>query len=474
VSRQEKILVICNSNAAVDSLMLKCTNIPALSGRMIRCGFRGFVSEEIIKRGLFAEGDLQSHLVDSSGNRTGINSNTDDRAVQDQIRSKQVIFTTIHFASKIKGKSKDDSYWNFDVVLLGEAAQIEDASIFNVLARCPSLKRAILVGDPKQIQPYVPDSVRIQGYGKSSMERMMENCELLKSKSNSSAVPFIMLEIQHRMAPILRRCVSHLYYDGRLRDDNVVLQRGPADKVKLQPLLVVNLTGTKMDFNMLHQSYENLEEAMVVKVIYDFLLCSEFDGVLPEDVGELAAKDICILTPFSRHKDILRMCVCGIEEESLNCYSGQTIGNSSSPTKKPKTINGFQDDVPSNVATIAESIDTVDKFQGGDRKVVIISTCVDQKPLRAADNHFICSACSRAQHLLIVVGNFSEGLAVNNDWKHIWSEAKQNGSVIDHAVTCCDEQEFLSKDDQPPPNIHEDELRDKLRDLLERPSQRRR
>jgi hypothetical protein len=469
--------VLCNANVAVDALMLKCTMIDSLQGRLLRCGFKKYVSDEIVNMGLFAEGDLASKRLDSYGNPPGSNSNTSDLLVQDQIRSKQIIFTTIHFASKEKGRSEDAGYWDFSALVLDEAAQIEDSRLLIVLARCHSLKKMILVGDPKQLQPYVSNSLRDQGYGKSSMERLMESSSsssFATGQVADASTPYVMLEVQHRLAPSLRQIVSHLYYNNRLQDAPVVLQRGPVKTVKLQPLLVVNVVGATKTFSRLHQSYENKGEAMVVKAIHNFLLGSEFDVALSEDVGELTCKDVCILTPYNRHKDRLRMLICDLEDEDLDRYAGQTYGNTdlASPTKS-QALYGTQDQVSEDWAAIAENIDTVDKFQGSERKVVIISTCVDCNPLRAADPHFINVASSRAQHLLVVVGNFSHALASNDDWRYIWQQAREHGSYIEHQVTETLESVPGEETQQKIIDIHEKAFVRKLRDLMERPSQRR-
>ena len=92
-----------------------------------------------------------------------------------------MVFSTIHFASKEKGSATtaSESYWNFDTVVLDEAAQMEDSHLFTALARCSSLKKMILVGNPMQLQPYVSNSLRQQGYGKSTLERLMTNSDAL-------------------------------------------------------------------------------------------------------------------------------------------------------------------------------------------------------------------------------------------------------------------------------------------------------
>ena len=93
---------------------------------------------------MYADGEINS-IQDRYGNTAGANSNTIDGTVQAQIRSAQVIFTTIHFASKEKGRSlSNDSYWNFNTLVLDEAAQVEDAKLMIVLGRCSSLNKIIL------------------------------------------------------------------------------------------------------------------------------------------------------------------------------------------------------------------------------------------------------------------------------------------------------------------------------------------
>jgi hypothetical protein len=460
VSRNEKVLVVCNANIAVDALLLKCAEIQSLKGKLLRCGFKANVSDEVVERGFYAEGNSFSAALDHYGNLPGSNSNAGDAGVQSQIRLKQVLFTTIHYASKEKTKSGCQSYWAFDTLVLDEAAQLEDSKLFIVLARCPSLKKIILVGDPKQIQPYVSDSLRQQGHGKSTMERLMDST----TRVHDDDAPYIMLEKQFRMAPPLRAVVSELFYDGRLEDGACVQTRGPVSSVSLKPVLVVNVTGSKERYSRLCHSYENESEAAVVKEIYDFIFSSDFNNgkVLPERVGK---KDVCILTPFNSHKDRLRSMICGVDEEDANAYSGHIYGRGIfSPVKKSQALFGTQDEVNQDVEAQVENIDTVDKFQGTERKVVIISTCVDKKPRRAADPHFINVACSRAQHLLVIVGNFSVGLASDPNWSFVRTCAQESGSYLEHEV---------QQNSQGGYDIDAHALRFKLQGLLERPKKKR-
>ena len=120
---------------------------------MKRLGFKDKVSEEIINLDLYAEGNEFTMRLDQYGNTPGVNSNSADAQVQTQIRSSRIVFTTIHYASKEKQKSSETEYWNFNTLILDEAAQIEDSKLFIMLARCPSIKKMILVGDPNSYSP---------------------------------------------------------------------------------------------------------------------------------------------------------------------------------------------------------------------------------------------------------------------------------------------------------------------------------
>jgi hypothetical protein len=57
VARNEKILVLCNSNVAVDALLLKAAAIPSLKSRILRCGFKENVSDAVVNMGVYAEGN---------------------------------------------------------------------------------------------------------------------------------------------------------------------------------------------------------------------------------------------------------------------------------------------------------------------------------------------------------------------------------------------------------------------------------
>ena len=304
---------------------------------------------------------------------------------------------------------------------------------------------------------------------------MFLECHMIGVSPQPSPPPINTVQ-QFRMAPTLCSLVSRLYYDDRLKDNEGVVNNGPVTEGYLKPLLLINVTGTTMEYNRGHNSFENKAEAEVVKVVYEFL----FSSKLQLGDEDLTSKDVCVLTPYNRHKDILRKSICNIEEDALDSYAGLTYsstpqtpvkrGNTKAYTplrspKKAQAILGTQEEVDPDIAAKVENIDTVDKFQGSERKAVIISTCADKKPNphRESDPHFINVACSRAKHLLVIIGNFTVRLASNGDWQEVKSHAKDHGCYIEHEVTKLSDHLY---------NINEDSLVGKLEELVGRPTKR--
>ena len=101
------------------------------------------------------------------------------------------------------------------------------------------------------------------------------NAKLQSIENSNELAPFVMLECQFRMAPLLRSIASKLFYGSRLEDADVVNGRGPIESVALTPLVVIDLKGTTMSFSKLHQSYANHGDAFIVKELYNWLFSSK-------------------------------------------------------------------------------------------------------------------------------------------------------------------------------------------------------
>eukprot|EP00548_Thalassiothrix_antarctica_P010592 CAMPEP_0194163604 /NCGR_PEP_ID=MMETSP0152-20130528/80135_1 /TAXON_ID=1049557 /ORGANISM="Thalassiothrix antarctica, Strain L6-D1" /LENGTH=616 /DNA_ID=CAMNT_0038873615 /DNA_START=128 /DNA_END=1978 /DNA_ORIENTATION=+ len=413
LNRGEQVLVLCNSNAAVDSIFEKVIgdnpklgNNSDLKKKCIRMGYKAKVSKIVKQNGCFEEMDSVALSKMESG-------------------AASVLFTTLYKASSLHdnqvfcGKRVDNEPGiGFTTLIIDEAGQIEDSKLFIMLARMPSLKKVILVGDYKQLQPYVTEGVRSQGYGISTLERLVS-----RSSDMYPAVHYVMLEVQHRCPSTVRGLVSKLFYEDKLVDGANITKTWNSDsgpgrlmtpgRKRLPSIMVFDLSFGDADFNRFQRSMENLTEADVTKLIYDFTLdyVRKCDG---ENTLPIVSRDICILAPYNRHKNRLRTVIAGIPESDWHKFENMReasldFGKEGSSVDE-KTIQ-------------ARNIDTVDKFQGSEREVVIINSVLSSASAsegRGADPHFLNVACSRSKGMLVLVGHISILAGVESKKKNKW------------------------------------------------------
>ncbi|CAD7923933.1 unnamed protein product [Amoebophrya sp. A120] len=435
IARGGRVLVLCNSNVAVDAIAEKVVededrpmlDYKSAKQHCIRAGYEKKCSKKVLQAGWFRAGFLAEI---SSG-------------------AKSVVFTTLHHAS-----TKPDEFVQakFDTLILDEAGQVEDLKLFILSQKIPTLQKAILVGDHKQLQPYVSEGIREQGYGVSTMERLIASPSKSNSKSateeqvapkdgtsssSRKAVDFVMLEEQHRMPPAVREVVSQNFYDNKLLDGPNIRDKFFTKESGYQQLfaqtkptvVAFDLNFGAADFNMAQRSLENFQEAEITSFIYKGLLQKPYfdDGScqLP-----LTTKDICVLSPYNRHKNRLRTVLAGIPETEWAKWENMDMDTLMDTEIDEKTA-------------AVRNIDTVDKFQGSERQVVIINTVTGmqrarqdstQQTKRACDPHFINVAMSRCKSVLFLVGKLSELGGIKDDrnascWNPIVKMLEKSGSA---------------------------------------------
>jgi hypothetical protein len=248
LERKENVLVLCNSNAAIDSIfeklldsadMVSPNTSPALLKNLsLRVGYKTLVSNRVVQSGCYCEKMEHCTPLIARG-------------------EKRVLFTTFYGACKEAeqdhGQKPFSKTWN--TIVLDEAGQVEESRVFQLLSLIPSVKKLILVGDHKQLQPYVSEGVRAQGYGRSMLERLIEGGEKgagagdldaagarpspsarggdPRSFTSFSEWPYVMLRAQHRMPPPVRQVVSKLFYSSKLQDGQNVAA-GKVERTRLE------------------------------------------------------------------------------------------------------------------------------------------------------------------------------------------------------------------------------------------------
>lgn len=242
-----------------------------------------------------------------------------------------------------------------DYLFIDEAGQVATA---NVVGMANATKNIILVGDQMQLgQP-------IQGThpGEAGLS-VLEF--LLGDHSTIPAERGIFLNQTHRMCPSICQFISAAFYDGRLRAHEITTKR----RLNLQDSDLTN-DGIIM-IPAKHQgcSQKSIEEGEIIRIHYRSLLGQQFTDH-NGNTRPINKKDILVVTPYNMQVNYLRSIL------------------------------------PENA-----QVGTVDKFQGQEAPIVLISMVTSSAKDLGRNIDFLYSknrlnvAISRAQCLAVVVAN---------------------------------------------------------------------
>lgn len=274
---------------------------------------------------------------------------------------------------------------DFDVALIDEAGQLTIPAILGALRFA---KQFILVGDEKQLPPLVlAKDAGTQGLADSLFSQLKRLDEEYCQKYEQEISACVPLRVQYRMHEAISDFASHTFYQGELRAHFSVAKRR-LDLFKplpnLMPVRVAALHAVRADLPMLFLDVRtevgptmpklSNAEARVVRETIAVLLAR---GVPAEDIG--------VIAPYRAQVANLRR----------HLFSDDAVtGWSALPSDTPLTI------------------DTVDRFQGGERSVIIISFATTTTPAAESqlrehltNPHRLNVALTRAQRKLILVGN---------------------------------------------------------------------
>ena len=234
----------------------------------------------------------------------------------------------------------------FDVAIIDEVCK---ATLPEILAPLIIAKKAILLGDPKQLPPVFCSE-------EQEIIHQLESCHLDRYMyidtlfEKSSTV--LLLDTQYRMSNRIGEMISTLFYNGNLKNGR--------DEDTADPLSWVSYTPTKR-WPTLQE--ENSERPRILNederdIIVD--LVTEIQTITPETT-------IGIITPYKAQATLLRKRI----RQSENI-----------------------------------KIDTVDGFQGKERNVIIFSVTRTAGSYRfLADTRRLNVALSRAKDRIIIVGD---------------------------------------------------------------------
>ena len=382
-SQGQRVMLAAFTNQAVDN-MLKRLDAEGVHDFM-RLGSTRNIDSAVADR-------LLKRLVEQN-----LNSVDTLEVVQDLLRSVPIVASTTATWSSDRynpttfngtRENKENASLQFDVAIIDEAGQLTVPAILGALRFA---KRFILVGDEKQLPPLVLSKEASVAGLSESLFSILKLRDHGYTRDKSSCVS---LKVQYRMNKWISHFASKVFYDDQLIPHtsiaNSLLEVVPSIRVRMDekisiarvidpmaPMVFLDVPGNQ------ERAKTSNAEAIAVREIVA--------GLLGQGIAE---KEIGIIAPYRAQVANLRRHLFSDDEtigwEAL-AYDTQL------------------------------SVDTVDRFQGGERSVIIMSFATTITP--EADSQLrdhltnpnrLNVALTRAQKKLILVGNASalEGLPV--------------------------------------------------------------
>jgi DNA replication ATP-dependent helicase Dna2 len=353
VERGERVLLAGFTNQAVDNMLLRLLESDFTSFR--RLGHELSVAPAVRPFRLGAHGSAQ----DDAG------AAADPVAWRHDLLGAPVVASTTATWSSEQYDDAGDAL-AFDVAIIDEASQL------TVPALCGALRFArkfVLVGDDRQLPPLVVSEQAAEGGLKESLFT-----QLLGLWGERACVG---LTRQYRMHPEICAFPSQMFYggalvtDGAARDARLALETTEpsawdAALDPTRPVVLVDVpprpTGVPAG---LANPKSSARQADVVRAL-TLALCRR--GVVQDNVG--------VIAPYRAH-------VAAVRQRLASAGLADVL------------------------------VDTVDRFQGGERSVMILAFGMDQPPASGphsadflSDAHRLNVALTRAQHKLLLVGNW--------------------------------------------------------------------
>ncbi|MFV0179772.1 AAA domain-containing protein [Empedobacter falsenii] len=254
-------------------------------------------------------------------------------------------------------KSKN---FKFDTVIIDEAGK---ANIAETLVAMELGKKVILVGDQKQLPPYMesalldvkdPNSFPNSSYGKDYIEDDISHAlktsffEFIVNRINAGEFPkenMIMLNYQHRMHPNIGEFVSHSFYEGEVRMGN----KTHLNKLDLpapfnKEVIFFDTSNAKYPFeqNNGFSAMNNTEAETISEIILPKLFDHE---MMPENIAIIAPYKSQV-TNINNHINNSNLKFKNIDVSTLDSFQGKEYDiiifsfTRSSDHTKPKIENG--------------------------------------------------------------------------------------------------------------------------------------
>ncbi|XP_015187685.1 PREDICTED: helicase sen1 [Polistes dominula] len=242
------------------------------------------------------------------------------------------------------------------VCIVDEATQCCEAE--NLIPLLLGVNKLILVGDPNQLPAtIISQQAKKYGLDQSLFFRIQNAFQRMKDN------PIIMLNTQYRMAYAISYWPNKFFYGGKLKNDISKEQKFPFHNYR-----IFNISSNQND-----DKFSNTNEAEFVS---NLILCMMVNFNFEKWESNIS---IGVLTPYNNQKRLI-----------LEKFNGKILTVPDSIQKR-----------------FTIEINTIDRFQGQERDIILMS-CVRSNGIGfLSDPQRLCVALTRARHCLVLCGNFT-------------------------------------------------------------------
>lgn len=330
-------------------------------------------------------------------------------------------------SAEIEGDLLKDSGLSFDVAIIDEAGQLTVPAILGALRLA---RRFILVGDEKQLPPLVLSKEAAEAgladslfsFLKSLDEKYMQDYPLAISAC-------VLLRIQYRMNKWIANFSSTIFYDKQLVAHKSIANQIMVYTRKNGDVLQALARTTNKEYQVIIKALEP-QYPLVFLDVHDEFSEQATVGDKQSHAEARVARDI-----------VANLLAYGIQMQDIGIiapYRAQ-VATIRRYLFNADPVYNWQG-LPSNVPI---SVDTVDRFQGGERLVIIMSFATMREPSVESQRYTFLTnpnrlnvALTRAQRKLILIGCVPalEHLPL---YSRLITYCRSMNTLIDHRANVC-------------------------------------
>ncbi|HVB21982.1 MAG TPA: AAA domain-containing protein [Ktedonobacteraceae bacterium] len=383
----QRVLLAAFTNQAVDNMLM----------RLDRESFHNYVRLGYDRS---VHANVQAHLLKQLMAEQ-LHDENQHQHIRQLLRTIPVVASTTatwsseKYAPSVRDSHTEEALFQFDVAIIDEASQLTIPAILGALRFA---KRFILVGDEKQLPPLVLSKETAEPGLSDSLFSFLKTLDegYMKVHPQEQAA-CVALRTQYRMNQWISHFASRVFYEGALLADPTVAKRvlethvgaqfiapntGP--NIALEAAWLTQTLLPQYPLVFVNVASENEHDGPKISNAEARAVRSVVQGLLKRGIVE---SDIGIIAPYrAQVANIRRHLFSDNEQTGWHALSSDT----------------------------SMSVDTVDRFQGGERSVIIISFATTQtpdatNPLRnfLTNPNRLNVALTRAQRKLVVIGHAS-------------------------------------------------------------------